>query len=80
MGNRIAEIYKDCEFAAVWRYDFSNDNWYVSLRGRKPDIDLTPYAKKYGGGGHENAGSCQIDNDEADEVLRELIAQINADG
>lgn len=35
---------------------------------------------KYGGGGHEAAGTCQIDNDEADGVLKEPIAKINADG
>jgi nanoRNase/pAp phosphatase (c-di-AMP/oligoRNAs hydrolase) len=35
---------------------------------------------KYGGGGHEAAGTCQIENAEADRVLKELIAQINADG
>ena len=32
------------------------------------------------GGGHEAAGTCQIDNDKADAVLKELIAKINADG
>ena len=35
---------------------------------------------KYGGGGHEAAGTCQIDNDKADAVLKELVAKINADG
>ena len=35
---------------------------------------------QYGGGGHENAGTCQIDNDKAEEVLHELIKKINADG
>ena len=35
---------------------------------------------RYGGGGHEAAGTCQVDNDKADAVLAELIAQINADG
>jgi len=34
----------------------------------------------YGGGGHENAGTCQIANDQADIVLQKLIARINADG
>ncbi|ASJ73029.1 exopolyphosphatase [Granulosicoccus antarcticus] len=33
---------------------------------------------KYGGGGHAAAGTCQIDNDNADTVVAELIAQINA--
>lgn len=35
---------------------------------------------KYGGGGHQAAGTCQIDNDKAEAVLKELISQINADG
>jgi nanoRNase/pAp phosphatase (c-di-AMP/oligoRNAs hydrolase) len=34
----------------------------------------------YGGGGHENAGTCQVDNDTATGVLQELIAKINAVG
>jgi nanoRNase/pAp phosphatase (c-di-AMP/oligoRNAs hydrolase) len=34
----------------------------------------------YGGGGHQAAGTCQIDNDKADVVLQELIAKINAAG
>ena len=32
------------------------------------------------GGGHMAAGTCQIDNDKAEDVLAELIAKINADG
>ena len=35
---------------------------------------------KYGGGGHNAAGTCQIDHDQADEVLSALIEQINQDG
>ena len=35
---------------------------------------------KYGGGGHVNAGTCQVDNDKADDVLKELIKKINEDG
>jgi len=35
---------------------------------------------KYGGGGHESAGTCQIENDDAERVLSELIEQITADG
>ena len=34
---------------------------------------------RYGGGGHAAAGTCQIENDNADKILAELIAQINAD-
>ena len=35
---------------------------------------------EYGGGGHEAAGTCQIDNDGAERVLGELVATINAAG
>lgn len=35
---------------------------------------------QYGGGGHEAAGTCQVDNDRAGAVMAELIARINADG
>ena len=35
---------------------------------------------EYGGGGHEAAGTCQVENEQAERVLGELIARINADG
>jgi nanoRNase/pAp phosphatase (c-di-AMP/oligoRNAs hydrolase) len=34
----------------------------------------------YGGGGHEAAGTCQIENDRAGEVLGELVDRIRQDG
>jgi nanoRNase/pAp phosphatase (c-di-AMP/oligoRNAs hydrolase) len=35
---------------------------------------------EYGGGGHEKAGTCQVENDKADELLMELIKKINEAG
>jgi len=35
---------------------------------------------KHDGGGHENAGTCQVPNDKAVEILSALVAQMNADG
>ena len=35
---------------------------------------------EHGGGGHEAAGTCQIENERAAAVQAELIARINADG
>ena len=32
----------------------------------------------HGGGGHEAAGTCQIDNDRAEAVLAEIVATIDA--
>ena len=47
-------------------------------RGSKTNVgDLM---LKYGGGGHEAAGTCQIDPDKAEGVQKELIERITADG
>ena len=35
---------------------------------------------EYGGGGHDNAGTCQVDKDLADDVLGALINRVNKDG
>lgn len=35
---------------------------------------------KYGGGGHDMVGTCQVDYDQADRVIKELVTQINIDG
>jgi nanoRNase/pAp phosphatase (c-di-AMP/oligoRNAs hydrolase) len=35
---------------------------------------------EYGGGGHEAAGTCQVENADAERVLGELIGRITSDG
>jgi nanoRNase/pAp phosphatase (c-di-AMP/oligoRNAs hydrolase) len=35
---------------------------------------------KYGGGGHMNAGTCQVANEDAEQKLAEIVKKINADG
>jgi nanoRNase/pAp phosphatase (c-di-AMP/oligoRNAs hydrolase) len=35
---------------------------------------------EYGGGGHEAAGTCQVENADADRVLGELVGRITSDG
>jgi nanoRNase/pAp phosphatase (c-di-AMP/oligoRNAs hydrolase) len=47
-------------------------------RGSKTNIGGLMLA--YGGGGHHAAGTCQVENDDAAETLKELIEQINVDG
>lgn len=51
-----------------------------SILNRSSFTKIGPLMLEYGGGGHENAGTCQVANDRADLVLQELIARINADG
>ncbi|EDZ61838.1 exopolyphosphatase-related protein [Sulfurimonas gotlandica GD1] len=47
-------------------------------RGSKTNVGELMY--KYGGGGHGAAGTCQIDNDKCEDVLKELITSITNDG
>ncbi len=51
-----------------------------SILDRGSRTDVGALMLEYGGGGHHAAGTCQVENDEAARVLRELITRINADG
>ncbi len=51
-----------------------------SIINRSARTNIGELMLQYGGGGHENAGTCQVDNDKASEVLEILAAKINADG
>ena len=51
-----------------------------SITNRSSNTNIGDLMLVYGGGGHENAGTCQVENDQAAEVLQKLIGQINIDG
>ena len=51
-----------------------------SILDRSSKTHVGALMLEYGGGGHQAAGTCQIDNDKAESVLRELITRINTDG
>ena len=67
---------------AIWGLNRLNTVYAVgkSIVNRTSNTNIGDLMLKYGGGGHANAGTCQIDNDDADNVLDELIQQITADG
>jgi len=50
-----------------------------SIIDRSSRTDVGELMLEYGGGGHKAAGTCQIDNDRADEVLEQIIGRIRAD-
>jgi nanoRNase/pAp phosphatase (c-di-AMP/oligoRNAs hydrolase) len=47
-----------------------------SILDRSSTLDIGSLMLANGGGGHEAAGTCQIDNDHASEVLSDLVATI----
>lgn len=51
-----------------------------SILDRSSTTNVGELCLQYGGGGHHAAGTCQVSNDEADEVLQKLISKITADG
>ncbi|MCL2875546.1 MAG: exopolyphosphatase [Betaproteobacteria bacterium] len=51
-----------------------------SILDRSSRTNIGELMLGYGGGGHEAAGTCQVDSERADDVLNVLISRINADG
>lgn len=51
-----------------------------SILDRSSKTDVGQLMLQYGGGGHDAAGTCQVETDGAEAVKAELIARINADG
>jgi nanoRNase/pAp phosphatase (c-di-AMP/oligoRNAs hydrolase) len=51
-----------------------------SIFNRSSNTNVGELMLKYGGGGHHAAGTCQVENDRAEEVLAELVARITEDG
>ena len=85
-GNRfmIYAMYPETNISihAIWGFKKQNTVFAIgkSITNRSSKTNVGELALKYGGGGHMNAGTCQIANDKAEEALKELIEQINSDG
>lgn len=51
-----------------------------SILDRSNTANIGSIMLEYGGGGHANAGTCQIESDRAEEVLQQLIQRLNDKG
>ncbi|MEA2377187.1 MAG: hypothetical protein QOD13_1094 [Thermoleophilaceae bacterium] len=49
-----------------------------SIIDRSSTFDIGGLMLRYGGGGHEAAGTCQVDNDQAETALAEIVETIDA--
>lgn len=85
-GNRfmIYALFPDCNISIhrMWGFQKQNTVFTVgkSIFNRTSNTNIGELMLTYGGGGHLNAGTCQINHNEADGVLQELIKKINANG
>ena len=84
-GNRfmIYALYPECNISIhrIWGLKQQNTVFAIgkSILKRSSNTNIGELCLSYGGGGHQAAGTCQIDNDQADKVLEQLIATITED-
>jgi nanoRNase/pAp phosphatase (c-di-AMP/oligoRNAs hydrolase) len=80
----IYAMYPECNISIHVLWGLQKQNTVLAVgksiidRGSKTNVG--ELMLKYGGGGHEKAGTCQVQNDQADQVLQEVIQKLNADG
>lgn len=85
-GNRfmVYAMYPETNISAhvMWGLNKLNTVFAVgkSILNRTSKTNVGELMLKYGGGGHEAAGTCQVENEEAEQVLGELIDAITSDG
>ena len=82
-GNRfmIYALYPETQISIHVTWGFQKQNTAVmigkSIVNKASDADIGAICLKYGGGGHRNAGTCQLDNDKVDAQLPDIIAALN---
>lgn len=85
-GNRfvIYALYPNCNISIHKLWGFQKQNTVFatgkSIFDRSSKTNVGELMLKYGGGGHKAAGTCQIDNEKAEQVQQELITAITNDG
>lgn len=85
-GNRfmIYALFPECNISihVLWGVKQQNTVFATgkSIVNRSSKTNIGELMLQYAGGGHENAGTCQVENDKAAAILNELIVKINADG
>jgi nanoRNase/pAp phosphatase (c-di-AMP/oligoRNAs hydrolase) len=76
----VYALYPDCTVSihVLWGLRQQNTVFAVgrSILDRSSTVDIGALMLANGGGGHEAAGTCQIDNDRAEAVLDELVQTI----
>ena len=83
-GNRfmIYALYPEAQISVHVAWGFRKQNTAVmigkSIVNKASQADIGELCLKYGGGGHRNAGTCQLENDVVDSQLPDIIAALNA--
>lgn len=82
-GNRflVYAMYPEAAISVHVMWGLKKQNTAVtigkSIVNRSSQVNIGEICLKYGGGGHKNAGTCQLDNDKVDALLPEIIEALN---
>ena len=82
-GNRfmIYALYPEAQISIHVAWGFKQQNTAVmigkSIVNKASNADIGALCLQYGGGGHRNAGTCQLDNDKVDAELPKIIEALN---
>jgi hypothetical protein len=82
-GNRfmVYAMWPEIELSVHVAWGFKKQNTAVmigkSIVNRSSDFNIGELCLSYGGGGHANAGTCQLDNDIIDKELPVIIDKLN---
>ncbi len=85
-GNRfvIYALFPECNISIHQLWGLKKQNTVFatgkSIFDRSSKTNVGELMLEYNGGGHHAAGTCQVDNNQAETVLADLIKRINADG
>ena len=83
-GNRfmIYALFPETQISVHVAWGFRKQNTAVmigkSIINKASNVDIGELCLRYGGGGHRNAGTCQLDNDVVDKELPNIIEALNA--
>ncbi len=82
-GNRfmIYALFPETQISIHVAWGFRRQNTAVmigkSIINKASNVDIGELCLQYGGGGHHNAGTCQLENDEIDDKLPDIIRALN---
>ncbi|MBR6880004.1 MAG: exopolyphosphatase [Clostridiales bacterium] len=82
-GNRfmVYAMYPETQISIHVAWGFKKQNTAVmigkSIINKASNANIGELCLKHGGGGHKNAGTCQLDNDKVDELLPGIIKALN---
>jgi nanoRNase/pAp phosphatase (c-di-AMP/oligoRNAs hydrolase) len=86
VGNRfiIYALFPETNISIHVLWGLKNQNTVFatgkSILNRSSNTNIGALMLEYGGGGHENAGTCQVANELAEDVLGALVQRITSEG